>query len=394
MVQLSRDAVLVLRKLAGRPDASAFVPAPDLANETGAAASILNVAVFQLARHGYVQMLPGRAPGGFEFSDAIATPEGRVHLQELNAQRQPPEEPAGRAGLTPIRLFISHSSADQFVAGKLAKAFELALSLPNGQVRCSTVPGYKLAGGVDVDAALLDEIIGAETFVAIVSPASLKSFYVTCEIGARLGADQHLLPLRVAGVEPASLPEPLKGLNTLSMADHADLVQCLSEIAERLGIASPALAKCHDELGEIARMPASLAAAETQHVQVFFHQKIGEYHSVALEICQLFQRANLDGRNCADGPPSARYRHISAGAIGSTGGCPLGAADTEVGQQGRRRRGSTQCAPNHRWRGSTALGCRDTHTALSEEELSLAPACGTAVEYRRPANAGRTAGAR
>jgi len=86
-----------------------------------------------------------------------------------------------------IDVFISHSSQDIEVVKALIGLLRSALNIPNGRIRCTSVPGYALDPGAYVDGTLRREIKESAAFIALITPASLKSIYVLFELGARWG---------------------------------------------------------------------------------------------------------------------------------------------------------------------------------------------------------------
>ena len=84
-----------------------------------------------------------------------------------------------------IALFLSHSSSDSDLARSLARLFQRAFRLPAEKVRCSSADGYRLADGDLTDETLRREVFEAETFVGLITPASVRSQYVLFELGAR-----------------------------------------------------------------------------------------------------------------------------------------------------------------------------------------------------------------
>ncbi len=84
-----------------------------------------------------------------------------------------------------IAVFISHSGHDEQAAAALARLLEQALELLRADIRCTSVPGYKLPPGVELRDVLRSDVAGAQAFIGLVTPASLKSDYVLFEMGAR-----------------------------------------------------------------------------------------------------------------------------------------------------------------------------------------------------------------
>jgi hypothetical protein len=157
-------------------------------------------------------------------------------FQGLLQQNTPDEfaQPAEETRDT-IQIFISHSSKDRDIAFTLIELLRSALGLTDEQIRCTSVEGFQLPGGANTDAALKAEVRSARGFIGLITP------YVMFELGARWGAELHMVPL-LAGVGPEALAGPLKPINSLSTTNDAQLHQLVHEFATLLQISlqSPA----------------------------------------------------------------------------------------------------------------------------------------------------------
>jgi len=135
-----------------------------------------------------------------------------------------------------IDVFISHSSHDQALAKQVVDLLRSALNLRADAIRCTSVDGYRLPVGVDSDERLREEVLGARSFVGILSSTSLASAYVLFELGARWGARKHLAPLLAPGMTAHALRGPIAGLNALSCESVAELHQLVHDLGNVLGI--------------------------------------------------------------------------------------------------------------------------------------------------------------
>jgi TIR domain len=148
-----------------------------------------------------------------------------------------------------VRIFISHSITDRELAALLVDLLRSSLNLPAEAIRCTSVEGHRLAGGAETDRALRKDIRDCEAFIGLISATSIESAYVLFELGARWGAERHLLPLLAPTADAAILRGPLSGINALRCSSAADLQQMIHEIAGVLSVSveKPAAYQRHVE---------------------------------------------------------------------------------------------------------------------------------------------------
>jgi hypothetical protein len=135
-----------------------------------------------------------------------------------------------------IALFISHSSVDKKIAEILTEVVKNSLEIEPDQIRCTSVEGHRLRGGVDTDEQLRQELLESECFIGLLTPQSLSSTYVLFELGARWGAERHLVPLLAAGLQHKDLRGPLTGKHGHSCDVIGEVHQLVDELAESLKI--------------------------------------------------------------------------------------------------------------------------------------------------------------
>jgi hypothetical protein len=112
--------------------------------------------------------------------------------------------------------------------------FEKALKVSARQIRCTSVDGNKLAGGADTDDELRREILTAGTFIGLITPTSAKSAWVLFELGARWGANLHLVPVLAQGADTSLLGGPLGGINALRLTARHEVLQLVEDISKHL----------------------------------------------------------------------------------------------------------------------------------------------------------------
>ena len=135
-----------------------------------------------------------------------------------------------------MRIFISHSSRDVELARALIDLLLAALPITSDDIRCSSVDGYRLPGGVPTDEWLRNEVHDAELVIGLLTPNSLRSAYVSFELGARWGAQKRMIPLLASGITPEILEGPLGGINALDCGSDGQIHQLVEETASHLKI--------------------------------------------------------------------------------------------------------------------------------------------------------------
>jgi hypothetical protein len=166
------------------------------------------------------------------------------------------------------RIFISHSSTDRELAALLVDLLRSSLDLPAEAIRCTSVEGHRLAGGAATDSALRKDIRDCEVFIGLISATSVESAYVLFELGARWGAERHLLPLLAPTAEAAILRGPLLGLNALRCSSAADLQQMIDEIATLLKISAEKPAAYQRHIEQILGWGAVETSRSESHIAV------------------------------------------------------------------------------------------------------------------------------
>ena len=163
-----------------------------------------------------------------------------------------------------LDLFISHSGKDKNIAEALIELIKAATGISANRIRCTSVDGYRLPGGVNSDERLKKEVREAMCFIGLITQNSLRSSYVLFELGARWGAGLHFVPLLAGGATVRDLGAPLVSLNALNCSSTSQLHQFVGELAERLGLQliNPAVYEKHAQnLREVSDRAAGEHAA-------------------------------------------------------------------------------------------------------------------------------------
>ncbi|MEZ5942452.1 MAG: toll/interleukin-1 receptor domain-containing protein [Planctomycetaceae bacterium] len=145
-----------------------------------------------------------------------------------------------------LDIFISHSEKDADIARMLITLLKSSLRLQAARIRCTSVDGYRLPGGSNSEEQLRAEIVNSRVLIGLVSPNSLRSLYVSFELGARWGLGRFLIPVLAPSVEPSVLKAPLNNLNALRCDSRPQLQQLVGDVAAELDI-SPDPPQSYDE---------------------------------------------------------------------------------------------------------------------------------------------------
>ncbi|WP_170181172.1 toll/interleukin-1 receptor domain-containing protein [Chlorobaculum thiosulfatiphilum] len=197
-------------------------------------ASELSIEVVQeLVEVGYLKAIDASSDDGISYLEPKITLAGREYLQGLISRKKQENMQENKSE---IRLFISHSSTDSVLVEHLVEFLQVALNLSASKIRCTSINGYRLPGGVNTDEQLKREVHEADVLIGVISSDSLQSLYVVFELGARWGAGRLLYPLLVPGTTAKILGGPLAGLNALSIGDRSQLHQLVAELGHVLDI--------------------------------------------------------------------------------------------------------------------------------------------------------------
>ena len=187
---------------------------------------------------GLVKTVGGGRDGSIEI-----LPYG-IEVMEDNIRRIAEEEQAeleAGAGQPAIQapdtmdIFISHANQDATIAEALADLLRAALNLAPARIRCTSVDGYRLNAGDNVNEQLRAEILECRVFIGLITETSAESKFVLFELGGRWLASKPLLPLLAAGAPASALPGPLGGFNALKCDSEEQVLQFVRNVGEKLG---------------------------------------------------------------------------------------------------------------------------------------------------------------
>ena len=131
------------------------------------------------------------------------------------------------------RIFISHSHSDREIARKLVEYLLAALRIEENDIRCSSVPGYQLPPGSNIEEHLRRDISDDIALVGLLTEHGLRSQWVLFELGAAWGMRKRVIPILGHGLKGEDLPGPLKSLAFISI-ENEQLAYSLSSMIETL----------------------------------------------------------------------------------------------------------------------------------------------------------------
>lgn len=164
----------------------------------------------------------------------------------------------------PIKIFLSHSAADEPLASSLVDCLLSSMMLSDDELRCTSVAGHKLPVGSDFAATLLEDIGDSSVVVGLVTRNALASSWVLFELGATWGAKKNMKPLVTDEVDLKALPGPVSGRHVARMSNRGDVAQFLEEIANLTGAAPRSAAKVNKAIETLLASHAEHVKAQSQ----------------------------------------------------------------------------------------------------------------------------------
>jgi hypothetical protein len=121
----------------------------------------------------------------------------KVSLDALAGELCKAIEQHAAATLKRPKIFISHRHKDEPQVRALLELLQAAFEIKKEDIRCTSVPPYKLDAGDKTSERLRAEIAGAEVVLGLLSPDTSESKYVLAELGAAWGGGVPTFPLRL-----------------------------------------------------------------------------------------------------------------------------------------------------------------------------------------------------
>jgi hypothetical protein len=128
-------------------------------------------------------------------------------------------------------FFVSHSYADERLAGELVEFLISAVGVEKTQIRCTSHLPAGLATGAPISKRLRKDIKDCEYFVSLITPNSSNSEFVAFEIGAAwVLKKKHIIPLVFMPVGPRTLPRLLQDFVCRDISKFNELVRLAHDL--------------------------------------------------------------------------------------------------------------------------------------------------------------------
>lgn len=133
------------------------------------------------------------------------------------------------------KVFVSHSAKDIILATALVQCLEGCLEIPDGDIRCTSVDGYKLDPGSNAHDSLRANLEHCKAVVGLLTEDSLKSGFVFMELGAAWGLRKITYPLLGPTIDFTRIPGPLATTHAIKVNREPDIAQFVDAIAKQVG---------------------------------------------------------------------------------------------------------------------------------------------------------------
>lgn len=167
----------------------------------------------------------------------------------------------GEAAHQPKRVFLSHASDDGALALHLANV--LRQDPGNLKVFVASRAG-DIPPGADWLEVIESELRVADTYVLLLTPRSVKRFWLAFESGAAWMSQRTFIPLTAAGLAKGEVPFPLGARQALSLEDPADV----EEFSKGLNITIDNTERFCATVRELSKALPKVEASDFMGVQV------------------------------------------------------------------------------------------------------------------------------
>jgi len=163
-----------------------------------------------------------------------------------------------------ITIFISHSKQDEELAEAFVMFVHDVIIIDPSEIRCTSVPGYKLNISAHISVALRDELEGCSIVIGVITPNSIASAHVLFELGAAWSR-QKVWAVLGNGVDYRDLPGHLGEYFAVKLSEKDGLMQLADEIAEKTGRAKKKVAMINRAADRFIKFIKSLDSGDVSN---------------------------------------------------------------------------------------------------------------------------------
>lgn len=156
-------------------------------------------------------------------------------LIAMNKQKESVAETESDVTEGAPQMFISHASKDVHLARELINCLNNCLALPDNAIRCTSVPGYGLDVGDDVERQLRRNIKDAKVVIGLCTPNSMQSGYMIMELGAAWVLEKRTCALLTPTMSFDALPGPIGGKHAIKLSSAPDVTGLMSTLSREIG---------------------------------------------------------------------------------------------------------------------------------------------------------------
>lgn len=254
--------------------------------------------------------------------DPVPIPRPLADIDALTIANRDPDQTAAAIlqqiehRVRQVRLFISHAHKDRDLAARLVDALRANLVVPDGALRCTSVPGYQLDLGTMAPDVLRRELGSSACVVALLTPHSVGTEWVLFELGAAWANARKAIPLLVGGVTDKDIPGPFRGAagGNLSVLNTVNLL--ISQLGQMLGwqqsLDLVALNK-RQELAEYAAQVTFTTDPVRAELNASFTAKWARIGDKQRSILQHLTKKTKGGGTIAQEDAEAAFANLSGG---------------------------------------------------------------------------------
>lgn len=166
--------------------------------------------------------------------------------------------PLGLAeGMSPVKIFISHSSKDARLAKLLIDVLNESLEIPEEAIRCTSVAGYTLPIGSNASEQLRNELRDCHWVVGLLTNHSLGAPWVMAELGACWGLGRQTALVLHPDLSFSDVQGPMQALHSLKLDNREALHQLIDEVGKDLGYSARSRARSSSAIEKLVSAPTT-----------------------------------------------------------------------------------------------------------------------------------------